>query len=110
MMCTCSIVHYKNIYITINGILAWDVQVLDFNWHWTVQLAGNSMLPVGPTVWDRVVLVTGPLLVDWRPGARAASHNSKLLIADAQTAMENDLAKIQDYYRIATILVIRRSG
>ena len=29
MMCTCSIVHYKNIYITINGILAWRVPVLD---------------------------------------------------------------------------------
>ena len=68
------------IYITISRMLAWQVPVLDVNWHWTVQLAGICMLPVGPTVWDRVVLLTAPLLVDWRPGTRAISHDSKFLI------------------------------
>ena len=37
-------------------MLAWRLPVLDVNWHWTVQLAGICVLPVGPTVWDRVVL------------------------------------------------------
>ena len=79
-MRACSVIYYENIYIVINGMLAWRVPVLDVNWHRTVQLAGICMPPVGPTVWDRVVLLTAPLLADWRPGARAASHNSKLLM------------------------------